>query len=92
MDWQKGSKNINDINSQDRQSTCKRNIEPRSCNHCYGGTLISITYTGCVSVALGIQHIMRMSHTVICGLSGSTIYIYIPHYLINDGIFERKSY
>jgi len=35
-----------------------------------------------VSVALGIQHAMRMSHIVICGLSGFTVIF--PHYLINN--------
>jgi len=30
-----------------------------------------------VSVALGIQHAMRMRHIVICALSGSTLFLSI---------------
>ena len=33
----------------------------------------------CVSVALVIQHAMRMQHIVICDLSGYTIFLHISH-------------
>ena len=33
-----------------------------------------ITYSECVFVALGIQREMRMSHIVVCGPFGCTIY------------------
>ena len=36
-----------------------------------------ITYSECVFVDLGIQNIMCMRHIVICGLSGSTVFLHI---------------
>ena len=38
---------------------------------------VSITYAECVSVALGIQHAMRVSHIVIRGQSGSAVFFHI---------------
>jgi hypothetical protein len=38
----------------------QRNIEARSCNHCCSGKTMGITRPEFVSVALGIQHAMRM--------------------------------
>jgi hypothetical protein len=35
------------------------------------------THSECVLVALGLQHGVRMSHTISCGLSGSTAFFHI---------------
>ena len=45
-----------------------RNIEARLCNHCYRGKAISITHSECVSVALVIQHAVRMLRIINCHL------------------------
>jgi len=59
--------------------TYKRNIERRSCNHCWRGRtrIKNITYSECLSVTLVIQREMRGRHIVICGLSGSTVFFRI---------------
>jgi hypothetical protein len=48
-----------------------------SCNHFCYGKAVYITYHDCVSVALVIQHEMRMSHIVICDLPGSKIHFHV---------------
>ena len=54
-----------------------RNLEERSCNDCCSGKAITVTYSECLSLPLGIQHAFRMRHSVICGLSGSTVFFHI---------------
>jgi hypothetical protein len=57
-----------------------RSIEAPSCNHCCSGTAISITYSECAFVSLGIQHAMRMRLIIlssVADLSGSTTYSHI---------------
>ena len=55
----------------------QRNMEARSCHHCCCGIAIRIAYFECVFVALGIQHAIRLRHTVICGRPSSTIFLHI---------------
>jgi hypothetical protein len=43
--------------------------------HCSSEKVIPISYSDCVSLALVIQHAKRMRSIVICGLSGSAIFI-----------------
>ena len=50
--------------------------ETRSCNHCCLGREITITYSECESVVLGIQHVMRTRHIVICRLLGCTAFFH----------------
>ena len=50
---------------------------------------MSITYCECVFVALVIQHAMRMSHIVICGLSGCIIFF---HFISQRHHFRKKKY
>ena len=45
-------------------------------HHCYSGKVITITYSGCLFVALVCQQAMSMRHIVICGLHGCTKYFY----------------
>ena len=71
---------IVDINSNlnTRQAkNVKRKIESPLCNHCRSEKAITIIYSGCVFIALIIQHAMRMRHIFVCGQPGSTIFFHI---------------
>jgi len=48
---------------------------------------MSITYSECMFVALGIQHKMRMRH--VGHLGSLPRYSIFLHYLINGAIFEK---
>jgi hypothetical protein len=53
----------------------RRNIQARSCDHCYRGKAITITYSECESVALVIQHAKRMRRIILSsGLVGLTYF------------------
>ena len=58
-------------------NTYKRNIQAFSRNNCRPGKAISITYSKCVSVALGIQYEKRMGRTVVWDLSRSTVFFQV---------------
>ena len=51
---------------------------------------MSITYSECVSVALVIQHVMRMRLTVLSSVACPALPFFIPHYLVNATILGGK--
>jgi hypothetical protein len=66
-----------------------RNIEVLACKHCYSRKTISVSYSRCVLVALGIQNAMRMRHIVLFGLTCCTIFYHIISQKVG---FRKKSY
>jgi len=66
----------------------KKKMDTRSYNHCSVVKAITIKYSECEFVALGIQHAMCMRLSVTCDLSSSTVFL--SHYLIKDMIFGEK--
>jgi purine-cytosine permease-like protein len=63
-------------------------IEARSRNHCCRGKTKIITYSVCLSVALGIQHANSLRHIVISGVSVSTVLF--THCLVNSTTYVKR--
>jgi hypothetical protein len=55
------------------------------CNHCSSRKAISITYSECVSIALGIQHAKRMCSVLLSSVASTAVPC-----LINGTIFETN--
>jgi hypothetical protein len=73
-----------------------RNTEARSRNNCREKA-VTITYSDCVSVALGIQHTRKAKvkyYIVVCGLSGSTSLLHIISWraYFGEKVIEYKSF
>jgi hypothetical protein len=51
----------------------ERNIEARSRNHCCRRKAINITYSECLSVALFIQHAVRMCRIILSSVVCPTL-------------------
>jgi len=64
----------------------QRNVEARSCNRCCSGKAISVTYSECVSVALGIHHALRMRHIILSLVTCLGVQ-YFSNCLINGSFF-----
>jgi len=52
-------------------------MEARYFIHFFSGKTVRTTYSECVFAAFGIQHATHMRRIVICGLSGSIIFLHI---------------
>jgi hypothetical protein len=73
---------------QDKQ--CKCNVITR-WNHCCRLEVISITYSECASVALLMQHVKHMYHTIISPVASLALMYFST--LSHEGYnFQKKSY
>jgi hypothetical protein len=69
-----------------KYSTYKCSIETRSCNHCYRGKAVSISYSECVYVALVIEYAKRMRRVIMSSVACLAVHIF-QHYFRNGTIF-----
>jgi len=76
---------------QGRQGTCKRDTEvPSCCNHC--GKAVRFTYPECVSVALVIQHAVRMRLFILSYVACLAVAHFSILSLKRDHLRGEKSY
>jgi hypothetical protein len=66
---------------EERQWSYKRNNEVLLHNHCCRAKIISITYSGYVFWALGIQHAKRMRRNILPSVVCPTVHFF-PHLLV----------
>jgi hypothetical protein len=64
-------------------------FDARSCNHCYSGESVSITYCECVC---SFSYPTCNGHAPYGHLWPVRLYIIVPNYLIIDTISKRKIY
>jgi len=75
----------------DRQYKYKRNTKTRSRSHRCRGKVISITYSQCLSVALGMQHAKRMRRVILSPVACPAL-PYFFHIICKKGkTFENRS-
>jgi hypothetical protein len=77
-----------------RHCTCKCNIEVRSGNHYCRGKAVGITYSKCESLALVIQHAMRMRLIILLSAAGVALHYFFliisKHYGFRKMNIEHK--
>ena len=59
----------------------------RSCSNCCSGKAVSITYSECVFVTLGIHRVMQMLHAAIYDLPRPTIFF---HFISKTTRYSEK--
>jgi hypothetical protein len=75
--------------SQQEWQHTQCNINARSRNHFCSKKAVSITYSECVSVALGIHHTKCMRHTILLSVA-VLLHNIFRYYLIQTMIYGKK--
>jgi hypothetical protein len=78
------------LNRNKTGNICMYNIEARSCNNCFSGEAISITYSECVVCVFSLSNSESNMYAPYCYLWSATLYIIFKHYLTNGKIFKKK--
>jgi hypothetical protein len=68
----------------------QRNTEALACSGFYRGKAISITYSECVSVAVGIQHAMRMRSITLSSVDSPALGYFFSRDFIHGTLFGKK--